>query len=580
MTPSDLSRSASHRPMRAAGLRKGRRYGISREAIDLATERRLAGDWEGACEAAGVETLLDVEIDDLRDEHGSEFADRLLDDLHHLVPDLARLHMPRFWSGSGTLVPKQAVLLSRPGGDEGPWLTLRPRGWKIHGDQRLVLAVEEVFLREYLPRSNRVPYAAHWSGAAHVWETSRHLWDSRHVHEMRERWGGGPDRAPFLNADGTPRAAGELPTGDPGPGDPAARTEWIDGLHQAGEAVAAFAAAGIVLDTAPAELDWGDPADPVETAAQLPFSPARLLGEARRLADAGFGTRFRIPFTIHESVVLDLEGDAPRLGIEEYMLWEDDEPPVLPEVCWTRPPDVDVLRDGMPPEELHPLVREALAPARPPADRRPGPAGFDPGGFGPVRVRCRDGEWHTVTPAGDGLDIPHTAEELERETALRALGGASGGCFAARDAWSTGRGRLPRRLREPRDELFERARHGDTGAVLRYLDAGGDPNLRDRNGRTLLHHLSMVDHEAVLPRLLKAGADVDAADPEERTPLFYAVAGSGTAELARALVEAGARTEDIGNGDDLVDVIDQRSGEDSEERGIAGQDWESLLEEG
>ncbi|WP_436885871.1 ankyrin repeat domain-containing protein [Nocardiopsis dassonvillei] len=571
MRPVYRPRSESHRPMRAAGLRKGRRYGIPYAAVERATERRLAGDWRGACAAAGVDA--DIDPDALRHEHGTGFTDRLLDDLHHLVPDLARLHMPRFWNGTGTLVPQQPVLLSRPGGPEGPWLTLRTRGWKVHGDQRPLLTVEEVPLGEFLPRSNRVPYAAHWAGAAHLWATSRHLWDARHVHEMRERWGGGPDRAPFLDPDGTPRTVDGLPTADPGPDDPAARTEWIDTLHQAGKAVEAFAAAGIDLDLTPVDMDWGEPVDPLETAVQLPFSPARLAAEGRRLASAGFGTRFRIPFTIHESVVLDLEKDVPRLGIEEYLLWESEEPPVLPEVCWTRPPDIDVLRDGMSPDELHPLVREALAPARPPADRpRTLPA------LGPARVRCRDGEWHTVTPTARGLDIPHTAEELEREAALRALGGASGGCFTARDAWSTGRGRLPRALRVPRDDLFERVRHGDTDAVLRHLDGGGDPNLRDRHGRSLLHHLAMVDHETALPLLLAAGADVNAADTEGRTPLYFAVTGSGTVELARALLDAGARTEDIGD-DDLDGAIDRRSAEDAEEEGITKQDWESLPEE-
>ncbi|SHK72834.1 hypothetical protein SAMN05421803_1304 [Nocardiopsis flavescens] len=577
MRRSHRPRSESHRPMRAAGLRNGRRYGIAPAMVEAATERRLAGDWRGACAAAGVDAEIDTAA--LRAEHGTEFTDRLLDDLHHLAPDLARLHLPRFWNGSGTLVPAQPVLLSRPGGPQGPWLTLRTRGWKVHGDQRLVLKVDDPPVRDFLRRSNRVPYAGHWTGAAHLWTTSRHLWDSRRVGEMRERWGGGADRAPFLDPDGTPRTPDRLPSGDPGPGDPAARTEWIDTLHQTGRVVEALAAAGIGLDPAPIDLDWGAAADPVAIAAGLPLSPARLVGEARLLSGAGFGGRFRIPYSIHEMVVLDVEKDVPDLDVEEYRPWESEELPVLPEVCWARPPDIDVLRDGMTPDELHPLVRAALAPARRPAGGPVTGTAVSPHPA-PARVRCR-GAWHTVTVDGRGMAVPHGEDEKVREASLRVLGGEPGGCFAALRAWETGHGRLPRPLRAHRDELFERVRHGDTGAVLRYLDAGGDPRIRDRHGRTLLHHAGVLDHAALLPRLLGAGADVNAPDAAGHTPLYFAVVGSGTVELARALLEAGARTTGIGgdHGDELSDAVDQRSIEDSEEDGVIEQDWASLLEE-
>jgi hypothetical protein len=200
-----------------------------------------------------------------------------------------------------------------------------------------------------------------------------------------------------------------------------------------------------------------------------------------------------------------------------------------------------VLRDGMSPDELHPLIREAVAPARVPGGP-PEPAFLD---RTPVRVRCQ-GEWHEVAPGDGGLDVPHGEEEWRREESLQGLGGSSGGCFAAAEAWASGQGRLPRELRRRRDDLFDRVRHGDTGAVVRYLDGGGAPGIRDASGRTLLHHLRFLNHAVLLPRLLAAGLDVDTEDDRGRTPLYYAAVEGTQTGQTRALVLAGARTRDLG----------------------------------
>ncbi len=109
-------------------------------------------------------------------------------------------------------------------------------------------------------------------------------------------------------------------------------------------------------------------------------------------------------------------------------------------------------------------------------------------------------------------------------------------------AWTTGRGRLPRELRLQRQRLFLHVQHGDTPAVRQLLDAGIDPHVRDGNRRGLLHLLSLVDHELLLPRLLAAGLDVHARDVDGRTPLHHAVA-IGPSALVRALLAAGARAD-------------------------------------
>jgi ankyrin repeat protein len=141
---------------------------------------------------------------------------------------------------------------------------------------------------------------------------------------------------------------------------------------------------------------------------------------------------------------------------------------------------------------------------------------------------------------GDGLAIPHTAEEKRREHVARALGGSLAGCFAAEQAWRTGRGRLPRGLRDQRRDALLPVEHGDTPAVLRLLDSGLDPRVRGRHSATLLHLLAQLDHRELLPRLLAAGLDVDEPDLRGWTPLHAAVRSGGSEGLVRALLDAGA----------------------------------------
>jgi hypothetical protein len=123
---------------------------------------------------------------------------------------------------------------------------------------------------------------------------------------------------------------------------------------------------------------------------------------------------------------------------------------------------------------------------------------------------------------------------------LRAFGGVVTGCFAVEQAWTGASGRLPKRLRAERDELWQRILHGGTRAVVDLLDEGLDPDFRDTRGRTLLHLLRAFDHTLVLPRLVARGADVNARDREGNTPLATAVAHGWPLPPVQALVEAGA----------------------------------------
>ncbi|MFC8713768.1 ankyrin repeat domain-containing protein [Streptomyces sp. NPDC057197] len=528
----------------AAARRRIRRHAVTRTTIEQATERRLAGDWRGACAAARVDLALDLA--EVAFHCGRDVADALTDDLRHLVPDLLHWHLPRLLGGWTTLDTYRTVVLARyrpvdPAERPGttPYLYVTTPAMR-EGPQRVTLRFGTVL-------DERAPGV--FGRRTEDWRHARHLWDARHTAALRERCGGGHDRLPFLRPDGTPLAADELPTADPGPGDPVARAEWITTLHQSGEPRAAFAAAGIDADLTP-------PSDglrrrryvPEAALGRLALDHTRLEREVRGQAGEGAGHRFVVAGDRHTDLLLETPpsgGTGLRVRLAGRALTRG--LPFLAEARWRRLPDLDLLRDGgITAEHLHPLVRDALFPAL----RGTGGPGGPPGPEAPalVRVRCR-GEWHEVgfRPGGGLLRMPHSDEEQRREQALRAFGGAVTGCFAVRQTWTSGEGRLPEVLRAQRRELFLRAQHGDTHGVLALLDLGMDPRVRDASGRTLLHVLHLLDHETLLPRLLAYGLDLEARDQRERTPLFTAVNDGGSRALVEALVAAGAR----------LDVVDE-----------------------
>ncbi|MGW6495274.1 ankyrin repeat domain-containing protein [Nonomuraea angiospora] len=529
-------RTPSYPPDEASSRRRILQYAVPRWMIERATERRLAGDWRGACAAANVDVAFDLA--GIAREHGGAVAVAVEDDLLHFAPDLLRWHLPRVLAGRTTIRNGQTMTLGRhPGAARTTQYLHVTTPSMVDGPQRPLLCF------------GRIDHAVGSGNHRHVlhnWTMLRHLWDVRHTGALLERHGGG-DRPPFFNADGTRRAAGDLPTADPGPADPPAHAEWVTLLHERGEVEAAFAAAGIALDPSPLEPRWGRPIDPLPVLEKLPLALTRLKPEIRLLIREGLWPRFQIPLSYGSSVLLEGRKRADELRIRIIDPEEISGTPVLPEACWRRLPDLDALRHGdADPDRLHPLVRDALFPLRvDPADPVGPP---DPQLPSPVRVRCR-GEWHEVCFQDGALLVPHSADEQRREQAMRAFGGAVAGCFAAAQAVYSGEGRLPKALREQRRELYSRAQHGDTPGVLRLLDAGVDPRFRDGRRRTLLHALIHLDHEVLLPRLLAAGVDLEAVDHNRRTALHVAVGDNGSVALVRALLAAGANpdvTDDMG----------------------------------
>ncbi|BFO15983.1 hypothetical protein SHKM778_23710 [Streptomyces sp. KM77-8] len=231
-------------PEEAASWRRIRRYAVPRTMIGSATARRTAGDWRGACAAAGVD--IDIDLPEVVEHCGDDVADALEEDLRHLVPDLVRWHLPRILGGRTTLDTGRTVVLARyrpvrEGEGPGPrpictWS--RPHGGGPAADHPALQHRRGRGDRGCLRQRNRgLAVRPAPVGRAPHRRTAR----ARRQHRP----------ASFFHADGRPRRTDELPTADPGPGDAAARAEWTTLLHRKGETVAAFAAAGIELDLTP-----------------------------------------------------------------------------------------------------------------------------------------------------------------------------------------------------------------------------------------------------------------------------------------------------------------------------------------
>lgn len=515
-------------PESLAGWPVARRYAVSRAMIERCAEAREAGDWRAGCAAANVDVTVDLR--QVARQHGPGTAELLADDLRHLAPDLLRWHLPR--AAGSLLSPDQVFALASygPTPDRGPYLMVQTPEL-AHGSQRLRLGFGDLPDRQVGGTGGRCQW----------WTASRHLWHIRYTDELRARCGGG-ERAPFFERDGRPRAVAP-PVARPAADDPAAYTEWLTVRYGAVDSdpdacVAVFRAAGMALDL------HMPPTDPRSTSPQRlaqalvreHIAVGRLAAEA--VALRAVSPRWVIPFYSIDLLLDVSEPGTARAKVDARRKYPDSGPEsveVLPESSWRPLPDLDLLRVGrITPDELHPLVCRALFPDHPPAAGPPSPPKPEP-----VRVRC-GGVWHEVRPTGGHLTIPHTAAEELREQAITAFGATTMGCFATKRAWLTGTGRLPRRLRPQRQDLFWRARHGDTAGVVELLYAGMDLAVRDGQRLTLLHLLPGLDHEVLLPRLLAAGLDLDSRDDLGRTPMHCAVGNDGSPALIRALFDAGA----------------------------------------
>ncbi|MEU0557356.1 hypothetical protein [Dactylosporangium sp. NPDC006015] len=468
-------------------LRTARRFAVPRWMIERATRCRLAGDWRGACDAAGVDAGLDLAR--IGRDHGAAVAAAVEDDLLHLAPDLLRWH-----------------LFQAP----APGMGASPVTLAVHGRHAL-----RVRWRHPGTPSQRLEleFAGLDGDQRFAFDGARERWDSRRTGELLDRCGGYDGHLPFLTASGDrlPEAAWGGP-------------ERIIALQDAGDWAAAWTLAG--FDVGPLLATTGKG-----------YWVGRALRD-RRHDLTGLRTAVAAVFAggrPRAGVPLGLSPDTSLTVDADLRVWYGTSsplPPMVPVVRAERAVDFDLVRHGiLPLEHLHPLVGDALFPGL--AGLFDGPPETVPD-MAPVRVRCQ-GEWHIL----GGHE--HTPEETRRELALRALGGAPlRGCFAARAGWRDPDAWTPKALRLRRRDIVLHAVNGDGPAIAAWLDAGLDPHLRDHHGRTLLHLLAWLpDPAPVVARLRHAGLDPHARDKTGLTPLRHALDLGGTPAAIRALEELG-----------------------------------------
>ncbi|MFE2967885.1 hypothetical protein ACFXKC_30250 [Streptomyces sp. NPDC059340] len=428
-----------------------REFAVPPAMIETATARRRAGDWAGACAAAGID--VDLNLRSVARTYGHDLAARVRADLRHLAPDLLRWHMPRI-APHGLLRPGLTIALARydtQGRDGvGPvHLVLRtPPAW-ADGGQRISLALwaaphdgprdgprdgphdgshgrshfEAGVRRHPHPRPSR----------RFRLDLHRHLWDARRTDELRMR--SGADRLPADDRPENPDPLGFVPRG---------RGCAVD--RWAAEAGVLLHAEGRTAGTVTVRLGARD----------------RLVLDVVADGDGVGPPDMRI-------------AAAPRDGSVSAL-------PVLPDAATWLLPDLELIRTGsIEVDRLHPLVASALVPDHSPtaSSRALGhvPAGASRASdrAGQARlVDCRGAQHRIGLVDGVLAPLDHDPAEIRREELLVALSGTPLPCLRAIDEAH----RRPDCLTGVRERLI----HGDTAGALDVVEGLLGPDAVLRSG--------------------------------------------------------------------------------------------------
>ncbi|WP_327431485.1 hypothetical protein [Streptomyces sp. NBC_01236] len=434
-----------------------REFAVPPSMIETATARRSAGDWAGACAAAGID--VDFNLRSVARTHGHDLVAQVRADLRHLAPDLLRWHMPRI-APDGLLRPGLTIALTRyeydyeyqhdAAGRDGArpvHLVVRtPPAW-ADGGQRISLALWDGSLdgSAFGAGIDRHPHP-HPSPRFRL-DLHRHLWDARRVGELRVR--SGADRPPADGHSADPDPLGLVPRGRS-----CAVDRWA-------------AEAGILL---------------------------RAEGRTTGAVAVRFGGRHRL--------LLDLAGDGDGLGPPALRIAAAPTDgtfsalPVLPDAATWVLPDLELIRTGaIEAGQLHPLVASALVPDRSPAGSSWTPDRADRAGQ-PRIVECRGAQHRIALVDGVLAPLDHDPDEIRREELLVALTGTPLPCLRAIDEAH----RRPDCLTGVRERLH----HGDTAGALAVVEGllGPDAVLR---GGALRDELEAAALRRITYGLFRAG---------------------------------------------------------------------------
>jgi hypothetical protein len=451
--------STANEDIRTSFWPRVREFAVPASMIETATVRRLAGDWAGACAAAGFD--VDLDLRSVARDHGRELARRVRSDLRALAPDLLRWHLPRV-APDGLLRPGLTLTLARYETVEGPvHLVARTAPAWADAGQRISLALWSRSGADAVRRPHPHPHPR--PNRRFRLDLHRHLWDAGRAKELPERAGSG--RPPPTGPQSL------VPHG-------CATDRW------AAEARILLAAEERVGERGPRRSDdhapeRSDDHAPERSDDHVPGrsddhvpgrSGERGPGRSDDRAPTRSGDRVLVRFGGRHRLVLELAADGdgmrpvptPPPDVVSML-------PVLPDAATWVPPDLRLLRAGViEADRLHPLVATALAPDRaatgPP--RTPDPPG------GPGLVECRGARHRIGLVDGVLAALDHDPDEIRREELLVALTGTPLPCLRAIDEAH----RRPHCLEGVRERLV----HGDTAGALAVVEAllGSEAMLR------------------------------------------------------------------------------------------------------
>lgn len=409
--------------------------------VAAATAARVAGDWRGACAAAGVDVRFS--LGEVRERFGPSGVAAVEAQLAGLAPDFLRRHLPRrdglaLRANTAVLLAERSLPVARRG-TPSLMVALPPTD---SAAQRLTLQVVEAadLQRDFVD----LP----------AW-----TWHANAVEERRRAYGVAAGRLPWHDVDG--RAYPQGRNGD------VSEFERLLVPVKSDELVDHFRSAGVDVDAGLGQR-WN-----LWMLDALKDSLPGLADEAQRLAVRygnvqvlmRVGREARVELRVRRDGRPVIADSARRAG-----------GPIGPDR--PAPLDAALLRWGaLTPDELHPLVHDALFPGREQQWRPTGERSWRP-----LRIRCGTG-WHVAEFDGASLRIPeHDDEEVRRETMLAVFGGVSApGCIGALAAFRTGQNPMPKEVRKWRRDFFARIFHGDIVTVPTVLD----PMLRDGAGRSV-----------------------------------------------------------------------------------------------
>lgn len=403
-----------------------REFAVPAPMIETATARREAGDWAGACAAAGVD--VDLQLRSVARSHGRALAARIRADLRHLAPDLLRWHMPRI-APHGLLRPGLTIELARydPPERDGPGplhLVVRtPPAWADAG-QRISLALWDGSHSE--PTARRHPHP-HPNRRFRL-DLHRHLWDARRAHELRLRSGFDDQSTGHSYTAVDPDLWSAVP--------PYLRC-----------AVDRWSAEAATLLRAEGQGPGG--------------AVSVRLGGRRRLL-----------------LRVEADEDTPGTPVARIAAVMPDPgsstAPVLPDAATWVLPDLDLLRTGaIEAGQLHPLVARALVPDLPPPASAPTRSRTGDGVEATRLVDCRGAQHRIGLVEGALAPLDHDPAEIRREELLVALTGTPLPCLRAIDEAH----RRPDCLTGVRERLD----HGDIAGALAVVEGllGPEAVLRD-----------------------------------------------------------------------------------------------------